>query len=281
MVVGGAVAGSAAMWLMSATGASAAPDADTSKPIAERLTGLPGAATDALRDTAGKLGDALRPHDKPHPVKPAPEKDQAPADERQDDMPSMPEPDLPSVADLNALLQSLLGSGPEWPDTPPPAVPACAPEFEDWCERFDDWFGPTPDDLLPNLPGETPVDPAPGGDLPSTLPVPAVNPVDKQITEPADALGQTAVDLVAGGLGLRGDPLGSHFPGHSTLLGQPGQPAVTAPGSGTALSGHAEGSPLAITAAPVAEAAGSAGMALRRNTPGLSRPGGQPGVTPD
>lgn len=278
MVVGGAVAGSAAMWLMSTTGASAAPDDDPSKPIHERLTDLPGAASDALRDTAGKLGHALRADDK-HPVKPEPEK--APADERLDDVEPLPEPELPSVGDLSALLERLLGSEPEWPDTPPPAVPACAPEFQDWCERFDDWFGPTPDDLLPNLPGETPVDPAPGGDLPSTLPVPAVNPVDKQVTEPADALGQAAVDLVAGGLGLRGDPLGSHFPGHSSTLGQPGQPTVTAPGSGTALGGHADGSPLAITAAPVADAAGSAGTALRRTTPGLSRAGGQPGVTPD
>lgn len=280
MVVGGAVAGSAAMWLMSATGASAAPDAETSKskPIHERLSDLPGAATEALRDTTGKLGDALRADDK-HPVKPAPAKDKP--EERQDDVESLPEPDLPSIGDVGALLEGLLGSEPEWPDTPPPAMPACAPEFQDWCERFDDWFGPTPDDLLPTLPGENPVDPAPGGDLPSTLPVPAVNPVDKQLTEPADALGQATVDLVAGGLGLRGDPLGSHFPGHSSTLGQPGQPAVTAPGSGTAMGGHADGSPLAITAAPAAAAAGSAGTALRRNTPGLGRAGGQPGVTPD
>lgn len=273
VVLGGAVAGSAAAWVLATATADADPaDAKDSKPAAERLADLPEAAARAVHGTVGKATGALRPGEEQQAGKPAKRgESERKADEPDAVRDHVDHEQLPTLEDLNDLLFGLLNGGDGMPQPPTTEPPACAPEFQDWCERLADWFQPSPGDLVPGLPVEEP-GPDAGHDLPSNLPAAVTSPAGAQQSEPAEAL--------AGGLSPRGDPL-MNLPGGSTPLHLPGQPAVTAPGSGTVLAGHADGSPLAITAASAAAAADSAGTALRRITPGSSRPGGQPGVTPD
>lgn len=283
VVLGGAVAGSAAAWVLATATADAAPaDAKDSKPAAERLADLPEAAARAVQGTVGKAKDALRPDDEQPGEKPAKRGKSEREDDESDVVRDYVDHELPTIDELSALLSGLLDGGDGMPQPPTTQPPACAPEFQDWCERLEDWFQPQPGDLVPGLPVEEP-GPDAGHDLPSNLPAAVTSPADVQDSEPADVLGHAAdavLDVAAGGMSPRGDPL-KNFPGGSTPLHLPGQPAATAPGSGTVLAGHADGSPMAITAASAAAAADGAGMALRRITPGSSRPGGQPGVTPD
>lgn len=284
VVLGGALVGSAAAWVLSTAAADAAPvDSKDRKPAAERLAELPEAAAHAARGAVEKATGALRPGEEQKAEKPAKHgKPERKADEPDVVREHVDHEQLPTLDELNGLLSSLLDGGDGMPQPPTTQPPACAPEFEDWCERLEDWFQPQPGDLVPGLPVEQP-GPDAGHDLPSNLPAAVTSPADAQQSEPAEALGHAAdvlIDVAAGGLSPRGDPL-KNFPGGSTPLHLPGQPAATAPGSGTVLAGHADGSPLAITAASAAAAAGGAGTALRRITPGSSRPGGQPGVTPD
>lgn len=287
MVLGGVVAGSAAAWLLSTAGAHAAsPDGDELKHAAERLSTLPEQAVDAVHGTVRKVGETLHGEKPAKPGKPA----EWPQSPDRDDVPPAPAEDAvqPGAAllDLGSLLSGMLGGGSgELPNPPAAEPPACAPEFEDWCERVADWFTPPqPGELVPTLPGDVTVPPADGGaDLPAALPSPAHGVVAKPAVavEPIEQDAANAAERVDSGLGSRGHPLHKNLPGKHTPLGVPGPPAATAPGSGTALAGHADGSPMAITAASAAAAAGGATTASRSIIPGSCRPGGQPGVTPD
>lgn len=287
MVLGGVVAGSAAAWLLSTAGAQAAPpDVDELRHAAERLSTLPEQAADAVHGTVRKVGETLHGEQKPaNPGKPA-ERPQSPA---RDDVPHPPAEDAGQpdfvLPDLGSLLSGVIGGGSgELPKPPAAEPPACAPEFQRWCERVTDWFTPPqPGELVPTLPGDVTVPPADGSaDLPAALPSPA----HSVVAQPAVAVepieqAAAADERVDSGLGSRGQPSHKNFPGKHTPLGVPGPPAATAPGSGAALAGHADGSPMAITAASTAAAVGGASTAPRSITPGPRRPGGQPGVTPD
>lgn len=206
--------------------------------------------------------------------------------------------DLPSLDDLPGLLAGVLHGGhhgkPQRPEMP--SMPGCAERFRLWCEHFPQWFGHSePDQLVPvpELPGEQelPLVPtAPAAVVPSVTTaaasedeaVPTLTYVAEQ--EQRSTTQADSAERVGEGLVAHDESADQDFPGDDedrTPLGAPGQPAATAPGNGSAQAGHADGSPMAITAPVAAIAASGVTQTLRRFIPGSNRPGGQPGVTPD
>ncbi|MGH3433028.1 MAG: hypothetical protein ACRDQB_09355, partial [Thermocrispum sp.] len=229
-----------------------------------------------------KAAEALRVNHRPH--QPA-ERPEAPGDEPRQESPRGHHESGP-LGDLGELLSGVLGGDPQADLPAAPQAPGCEPRFADWCERITGWFTPPkPGELVPSLPGasET-VPPALGGAEPPTLlPLPVHDVAAGQSATPAAwPVDGDVVQRIDHALRSHEQTAHHHnFPGKHTPLGAPGQPAVMAPGSGSALAGHADGSHMAITAAAAAAAAGGATLALRRSIPGSSRIGGQPGVTPD
>ncbi|WP_286900645.1 hypothetical protein [Thermocrispum sp.] len=199
--------------------------------------------------------------------------------------------------DLGGLLADVLGGG-KFADAPgvpgQPGDPQCAKRFRAWCG----WFEVTrPEEQLPVLPGdeESPLLPT----LPAVGLMPLLPSVGQQLPA-TDATAYRAVtaplslhdlnrraavtgaaDDIEAGFGSADQSTDEDFPGEKVPTDAPGQPATTAPNAGVAHGGHVDGSPMAITVATAAVAACGVTSTLRRSIPGVYRPGGQPGVTPD
>lgn len=281
VVLGGVVAGSAAAWLLSTAGASADTAEDPVREAAQQLRDAAGKTVHDTHETVDRVTGQLRTGDEPQAGQPEPK----PYPDDRDDPARNPlgsdadtaENALVTLDDLSAALGDLLGGDFQPPQPPNAEPPACAPEFQDFCERVADWFRPGSDDLVPTLP----VGPGPdaGHGLPSTLP----GGVHADTIDPGAVAGvaaqATEATVDVAGVSPRLDQYHeSGIPGPDSPLGLP---ALTVPGTGSVAAGHADGAPMAITAASAASAASGA-LAAPHGALGAPRiPGGQPGVTPD
>lgn len=283
-VIGGAVAGTAAVWALSTTGAQAAPaDADDRSPGNHQLADLPATAADAARKAKDRVGDALRTNDEPADDERPDSKqsDDAKRDKRDDAADRIDETSDEAFGNLDALsalLAQLLGGDPP-PAPRAPDAQDCTPEFRDLCEQVEDWFQP-PGELVPPLPPVGGDDPA--GNPPGTLPAPGLSTGGWQLVPAADTAGHAAdatVDVTDSATSPRGTPLGNNGGGP---LGMPsGAPVPAMPGSGSIGAGHADSSPHVITGGQAATAAASTLMRLARALGAPVSTGAQPGVTPD
>lgn len=293
---GGAVAGTAAAWAFSA-GAAGAAQADEwswsteSRPVADvAIDSIKHTASDAtaqVRDEAGRITDTLHTGDESGPAEDT--RDDGAVDDSDgtgstnDQVAERAESAADTatgafdscVGSFVGVLEELEGS----PEDPFESNP------EEWRERLDDLFSP----------GQLPESPIDGPDL---LPAPIERPTTPGVDAPgmttdtidtADIAEGALIGVIDSGTSSRGtpvvDPLAAPVvPGGGIPMPLPaGAPSVpSAPGSGSAGAGHADGSPLgttlgsdraldALLAALVRSGVHAAPMQLGR----------QPGVTPD